>query len=215
MHFRGSNFKNFRKGHASNPLPQTLRLLHGCWPCFVLQNLMTALLTLASIRVTADFHCQIIFTCLNQIGVMYDRPCGNLKVKQGSTFIFMHDLPYIASISFRCIKFMWVHIKITGMWQWKSTLKPSCWHHHLSQVGNFFAHRYHGLDGLFHLNVMTNHLYLFFFRRSTYNHLSSWLTDARNLTNPNTVMSSKCHTIYLFQFMHFEGACQEQDCKAL
>ena len=25
------------------------------------------------------------------------------------------------------------------------------------------------------------------FRRSTYNHLSSWLTDARNLTNPNTV----------------------------
>ena len=24
-------------------------------------------------------------------------------------------------------------------------------------------------------------------RRSTYNHLSSWLTDARNLTNPNTV----------------------------
>jgi hypothetical protein len=27
----------------------------------------------------------------------------------------------------------------------------------------------------------------FVFRRSTYNHLSSWLTDARNLTNPNTV----------------------------
>lgn len=25
-----------------------------------------------------------------------------------------------------------------------------------------------------------------FRRRSTYNHLSSWLTDARNLTNPNT-----------------------------
>ena len=24
-------------------------------------------------------------------------------------------------------------------------------------------------------------------RRSTYNHLSNWLTDARNLTNPNTV----------------------------
>ena len=24
-------------------------------------------------------------------------------------------------------------------------------------------------------------------RRSTYNHLSTWLTDARNLTNPNTV----------------------------
>lgn len=27
-----------------------------------------------------------------------------------------------------------------------------------------------------------------FSRRSTYNHLSSWLTDARNLTNPNTVI---------------------------
>lgn len=25
-------------------------------------------------------------------------------------------------------------------------------------------------------------------RRSTYNHLSSWLTDAKNLTNPNTVI---------------------------
>src|SRR5574343_669912 len=25
-------------------------------------------------------------------------------------------------------------------------------------------------------------------RRSTYNHLSSWLTDARNLTHPNTVI---------------------------
>jgi len=32
-------------------------------------------------------------------------------------------------------------------------------------------------------------------RRSTYNHLSSWLTDARNLTNPNTVIfliGNKC-----------------------
>ena len=27
-------------------------------------------------------------------------------------------------------------------------------------------------------------------RRSTYNHLSSWLTDARNLTNPNTVIKN-------------------------
>lgn len=25
-------------------------------------------------------------------------------------------------------------------------------------------------------------------RRSTYNHLSSWLADAKNLTNPNTVI---------------------------
>ena len=83
------------------------------------------------------------------------------------------------------------------------------------EVESFFGHRYHRVVGLFHLNVLTNHLYLLFFRRSTYNHLSSWLTDARNLTNPNTVMSSKCHTSCFFQFMHFEGACQEQDCKAL
>ena len=79
----------------------------------------------------------------------------------------------------------------------------------------FFGHRYHRVVGLFHLNVLTNHLYLLFFRRSTYNHLSSWLTDARNLTNPNTVMSSECHTSCFSQFMHFEGACQEQDSKAL
>jgi GTPase SAR1 family protein len=32
-------------------------------------------------------------------------------------------------------------------------------------------------------------------RRSTYNHLQSWLNDARNLTNPNTVIfliGNKC-----------------------
>nr|XP_020042537.1 ras-related protein Rab-14-like isoform X2 [Castor canadensis] len=29
-------------------------------------------------------------------------------------------------------------------------------------------------------------------RRSTYNHLSSWLTDARNLTNPNTCHHGNC-----------------------
>ena len=29
---------------------------------------------------------------------------------------------------------------------------------------------------------------LIYRRRSTYNHLSSWLSDARNLTNPNTVI---------------------------
>ena len=35
-----------------------------------------------------------------------------------------------------------------------------------------------------------------FHRRSTYNHLSSWLTDARNLTNPNTVsMVSHCFSL--------------------
>ncbi len=37
------------------------------------------------------------------------------------------------------------------------------------------------------------------YRRSTYNHLSSWLTDARNLTNPNTVsLSLACrHNVWM------------------
>ena len=39
-------------------------------------------------------------------------------------------------------------------------------------------------------------------RRSTYNHLSSWLTDARNLTNPNTVSN-----IYGFAFRHKNSFC--------
>ena len=33
-------------------------------------------------------------------------------------------------------------------------------------------------------------------RRSTYNHLSSWLTDARNLTNPNTVRPHHLCTVF-------------------
>jgi len=39
----------------------------------------------------------------------------------------------------------------------------------------------------FGLFIESMSLFLTVFRRSTYNHLSSWLTDARNLTNPNTV----------------------------
>lgn len=39
---------------------------------------------------------------------------------------------------------------------------------------------------ILYLTVLTL-LVLLSCRRSTYNHLSSWLTDARNLTNPNTV----------------------------
>ena len=35
-------------------------------------------------------------------------------------------------------------------------------------------------------------------RRSTYNHLSSWLTDARNLTNPNTVRILHVHIDVFF-----------------
>jgi len=38
-------------------------------------------------------------------------------------------------------------------------------------------------------------------RRSTYNHLSSWLTDTRNLTNPSTV--SYC---FYFVFVTLKSA---------
>ena len=37
-------------------------------------------------------------------------------------------------------------------------------------------------------------------RRSTYNHLSSWLTDARNLTNPNTVSGLYSRGLLLWPF---------------
>lgn len=43
-------------------------------------------------------------------------------------------------------------------------------------------------------------------RRSTYNHLSSWLTDARNLTNPNTVSTQSSilplYVLQLYQLTH-------------
>ena len=38
------------------------------------------------------------------------------------------------------------------------------------------------------ISLISYCLRCFLRRRSTYNHLSSWLTDARNLTNPNTVI---------------------------
>ena len=38
-------------------------------------------------------------------------------------------------------------------------------------------------------------------RRSTYNHLSSWLTDARNLTNPNTVNNSNVEQEQIQEFL--------------
>jgi len=48
-------------------------------------------------------------------------------------------------------------------------------------------------DGQFEMELLVvlmhimDRVMLHLFRRNTYNHLSSWLTDARNLTNPNTV----------------------------
>lgn len=36
--------------------------------------------------------------------------------------------------------------------------------------------------------IEVNYFVIFLRHRSTYNHLSSWLTDTRNLTNPSTVI---------------------------
>ena len=43
--------------------------------------------------------CRVTFTCINKTEACY------VEVKRGSTFKFTCDLPYIASISFMCIKF--------------------------------------------------------------------------------------------------------------
>lgn len=43
-------------------------------------------------------------------------------------------------------------------------------------------------------------------RRSTYNHLSSWLTDARNLTNPNTVRFSS-FSVLRFRYIEIPYCC--------
>lgn len=43
-------------------------------------------------------------------------------------------------------------------------------------------------------------------RRSTYNHLSSWLTDTRNLTNPSTVSEISRLKIKLKNLFHFDMA---------
>ena len=47
--------------------------------------------------------------------------------------------------------------------------------------------RFHGVTCSYYRGALRALLVYAVTRRSTYNHLSSWLTDARNLTNPNTV----------------------------
>ncbi|KPP63714.1 ras-related protein Rab-14-like, partial [Scleropages formosus] len=44
-------------------------------------------------------------------------------------------------------------------------------------------------------------------RRSTYNHLSSWLTDARNLTNPNTVSYTSRPSVSQLKGMQRNNTC--------
>ena len=57
-----------------------------------------------------DFHCRVIFTCVNSVCVneieaMYERSCVNVKVEPRSTFTLTRDRPYIASILFTRVKF--------------------------------------------------------------------------------------------------------------
>lgn len=86
------------------------------------------------------------------------------------------------------------------------------WHHQVDQYSALITLRLH--VQCYFLKKCTcyyishkEHMWflLFFCRRSTYNHLSSWLTDARNLTNPNTVSSfsfnSKLSTHDTFKFL--------------
>ena len=43
-------------------------------------------------------------TRVNEIEAVYERPRVNVKVERGSTFTFMRDLPYTASISFTRVR---------------------------------------------------------------------------------------------------------------
>ena len=52
-----------------------------------------------------DFHCRVIFTCVNKIEAMYGRSCVNVKVGPRSTFTCTHGLSYNASISFTHVNF--------------------------------------------------------------------------------------------------------------
>ena len=45
-----------------------------------------------------DFHCRVIFTCVNEIEAMYERPRVNAKVVRGSTFTFTRDHPFTLSL---------------------------------------------------------------------------------------------------------------------
>ena len=67
---------------------------------------------------------QAKFTCVNEIGAMYERLRVNVKVERGSTLTFARDLPFIASISFTCVR----NVKFTE--QWKSNLDPSATRKH-------------------------------------------------------------------------------------
>ena len=48
-------------------------------------------------------------TCLNETDAMYERPSVNVKVEQGSTFTYTHDLLYIVSIFFTPVRLKKLH----------------------------------------------------------------------------------------------------------
>ena len=48
---------------------------------------------------------------VNEIETMYERQCINVKIEQGSTLIFLPDLPYIVSILNTRIKFTCIYTK--------------------------------------------------------------------------------------------------------
>ena len=54
---------------------------------------------------SVDFHCRVIFPCVNEIEAMYERSRMNVKVQRGSTFTYTRDTPYIFSILFTRVKF--------------------------------------------------------------------------------------------------------------
>ena len=71
-----------------------------------------------------SMRTQVKFTCVNEIEAMYERLRVNVKVERGSTLTFAGDLPFIASISFTCVR----NVQFTE--QWKSNLDPSATRKH-------------------------------------------------------------------------------------
>ena len=52
-----------------------------------------------------DFHCRVIFPCVNKIETLYGRSRKYVKLEPRSTFTFTRGLSYIAYISFTHVNF--------------------------------------------------------------------------------------------------------------
>ena len=77
-------------------------------------------------RVRVNFHCCVIFMCVNKIEVMYEGPCVNVKVELGSSFIFTSNLPYMTSILFAQVKFQAYARKNYVTVEIQQSFCPSC-----------------------------------------------------------------------------------------